>query len=165
MKNLLVLRHAKSGWENADLSDFDRPLNKRGLEAIQLIGQEMYNLNLNIDFVLSSPAKRAKQTAILVKESGGITCEIEYEDGIYEASVMKLMHIATGIDDKFNSVLLVGHNPGFEELIRVLTGKTQVMPTATLAKIDLDIESWSEIAANCGKLDFAITPRELKKQD
>jgi phosphohistidine phosphatase len=165
MKNLLVLRHAKSSWENAELSDFDRPLNKRGLETIQMIGQEMYNLNLNIDFVLSSPAKRAKQTAILVKESGGITCEIQYADGIYEASAMKLMHIVSEIDDKFSSVLLVGHNPGFEELIRVLTGKIQVMPTATLAKIDLEIENWSKITANCGTLDFALTPRELKKQD
>jgi phosphohistidine phosphatase len=165
MKNLLVLRHAKSSWENTELSDFDRPLNKRGLESIQMIGQEMYGLNLDIDFVLSSPAKRAKQTAILAKESGGISCEIQYEDGIYEASVMKLMHIVSEINYKFDSVLLVGHNPGFEELIRVLTGKIQVMPTATLAKINLDIESWSKIAANCGTLDFAITPKELKKQD
>ncbi len=164
MKHLLVLRHAKSSWENTELSDFDRPLNKRGLESIQLIGQEMYNLNLNIDFVLSSSAKRAKQTAILVKESGGIICEIQYEDGIYEASVMKLLHIVSEINNKFKSVLLVGHNPGFEELIRVLTGKIQVMPTATLAKIDLEIENWSEITSNCGTLDFALTPRELKKQ-
>jgi phosphohistidine phosphatase len=163
MKNLFVLRHAKSSWENSELSDFERPLNKRGLEAIQLIGQEFFNLNTQIDLVLSSPAKRAKQTAILVKESGEIKCEIQFEDGIYEASVMKLMHIISEIDDKFDSVLLVGHNPGLEELIRVLTAKIQVMPTATLAKIDLEIESWAEIASNCGKLDFAITPRELKK--
>ncbi len=163
MKNLLVLRHAKSSWENAELSDFERPLNKRGLETIQVIGQEFFRLNLQIDLILSSPAKRAKQTAVLVKESGGIAGEIKYADGIYEASVMKLLHIAAEINDKFNHVLLVGHNPGLEELIRVLTGNIQVMPTATLAKIDLDIETWAKITANCGKLDFAITPKELKK--
>lgn len=163
MKSLFVLRHAKSSWENSELSDFERPLNKRGFETIQLIGQEIFRLHLDIDFVLSSPAKRAKQTAILVKESGGIACEINYEDAIYEASVMKLLHIVGEIDDKYNSVLLVGHNPGFEELIRVLTDKIQVMPTATLAKLDLDIESWSKVELKCGILDFAITPRELKK--
>jgi phosphohistidine phosphatase len=163
MKSLLVLRHAKSSWENAELSDFERPLNKRGLEAAQLIGQEMFRLNLNIEIVLSSPAKRAKQTAILVKESCEIKREIRFEDGIYEASVMKLLHIVSEIDDKFSSVLLVGHNPGLEELIRVLTEKAQVMPTATLAKLDLEIESWAKITAKCGVLDFAITPRELKK--
>jgi phosphohistidine phosphatase len=163
MKSLLILRHAKSSWENTELSDFERPLNKRGLEATQTIGQEIYNLNLKIDAILCSPAKRAKQTAILVKESGGINCEIQFEDGIYEASVMKLMHIVAEIKDKFNAVLLVGHNPGLEELIRVLTAKIQVMPTATLAKIDLDIESWADIISNCGILDFAITPRELQK--
>ena len=163
MKNLLVLRHAKSSWENAELSDFERPLNKRGLETIQIIGQEFFRLNLPTDLILSSPAKRAKQTAVLVKESGGIAGEIKYADGIYEASVMKLLHIVSEIDDKFNHVLLVGHNPGLEELIRVLTGNIQVMPTATLAKLDLDIETWLEITANCGKLDFAITPKELKK--
>jgi phosphohistidine phosphatase len=163
MKNLLVLRHAKSSWENTALSDFDRPLNARGLETIQLIGQEMYSLNLNIDFVLSSPAKRAKQTAILAKESGGISCEINYDEKIYEASAMRLLHIVSEIDDKFESVLLVGHNPGLEELIRVLTGKIQVMPTATLAKNGLNIEKWTEITSNCGKLDFAITPRQLMK--
>jgi phosphohistidine phosphatase len=163
MKSLLVLRHAKSSWENAELSDFERPLNKRGLEAAQLIGQEMFRLSLNIDAVLSSPAKRAKQTAILVKESCEIKREIQFEDGIYEASVMKLLHIVSEIDDKFDAILLVGHNPGLEELIRVLTEKIQVMPTATLAKIDLEIESWAKITAKCGVLDFAITPRELKK--
>ncbi len=163
MKSLLVLRHAKSSWENAELSDFERPLNKRGLEAAQLIGQEMFRLSLNIDAVLSSPAKRAKQTAILVKESCEIKREIQFEDGIYEASVMKLLHIISGIDDKFDAILLVGHNPGLEELIRVLTEKIQVMPTATLAKIDLEIESWANITTTCGVLDFAITPRELKK--
>jgi phosphohistidine phosphatase len=163
MKSLLVLRHAKSSWENAELSDFERPLNKRGLEAAQLIGQEMFRLNLNIEIVLSSPAKRAKQTAILVKESCEIKREIRFEDGIYEASVMKLLHIVSEIDDKISSVLLVGHNPGLEELIRVLTEKAQVMPTATLAKLDLEIESWAKITAKCGVLDFAITPRELKK--
>jgi phosphohistidine phosphatase len=163
MKSLLVLRHAKSSWENSELSDFERPLNKRGFEAIQLIGQEFYRLNLEPNLILSSPAKRAKQTAILVKESGGINCEIRYEETIYEASVMRLLHLVSEIDDKFNSVLLVGHNPGLEELIRVLTGKIQVMPTATLAKLDLDIESWSEVAAECGSLDLAITPKELAK--
>jgi phosphohistidine phosphatase len=164
MKNLLVLRHAKSSWENSELSDFERPLNQRGLEAIPLIGQEIYRMNLDVDLILSSPAKRAKQTAVLVKESGGITCKIQYEDNIYEASVMKLLHIIAEIEDKLSRVLLVGHNPGLEELIRVLTGNTQVMPTATLAKLDLNIEKWLEVKANCGKLDFAVTPKELQRK-
>jgi phosphohistidine phosphatase len=165
MKSLLILRHAKSSWENAALSDFERPLNSRGLESIQLIGHELYNLEIKPDLVLSSPAKRAKQTAILVKESGGFECEIKYQDKIYEASVRSLLNLVSEIDDKSDTVLIVGHNPGLEELIRVLTGKIQVLPTATFVKLELDIENWSQTDSNCGNLAFAITPKELKNDN
>ncbi|MGI9035726.1 MAG: SixA phosphatase family protein [Pyrinomonadaceae bacterium] len=154
MKTLLLLRHAKSSWENADLADFDRPLNSRGLEAAPLAGNIIYDRNLQTDLILSSPAKRAKQTAVLVKETGQIASKIQYEEKIYEASPLTLLSVLAEQDDKNEKILLIGHNPGLEDLVKVLTGEAATMQTATLAKINLEIENWKDISPNCGALEF-----------
>ncbi len=86
MKTLFILRHAKSSWDNADSADFDRPLNKRGLETAPLVGETIRRNNFQIDSIISSPAKRAEQTAILVREAAQIKAEILFNDRIYEAS-------------------------------------------------------------------------------
>lgn len=160
MKTLLILRHAKSSWDNPELSDFDRPLNSRGLEAAPVMGGVIYKKNLQPDLIISSPAKRAKQTAILIKETAQIDVSINYEERIYEASPISLLHVIGDAEDRYERILLVGHNPGLEGFIKILTGEIQSMPTAALAKIDLNIDSWDEITANCGKLDFLLRPRD-----
>jgi phosphohistidine phosphatase len=160
MKTLLILRHAKSSWDDADLADFDRPLNHRGLQTAQFIGNLMRERNLRVDFVLSSPAKRAKQTATLVKEAAGFAAEIGYDDRIYEASPISLLHILAEMGDEFDSLLLVGHNPGLEGLIKILTGGILSMPTAALAEINLKIDFWSSVEADTGKLSFVVRPKE-----
>ncbi len=161
MKTLLVLRHAKSNWENTDVSDFDRSLNTRGIETAPKVGLNLKKKKLQIDLILSSPAKRAKQTAILVKETAEINAQIKYEEKIYEASSLRLSQIIAKIDDKHETVLLVGHNPGIEDLVRLLSGEIKAFPTAALAKITLKIKKWSDISKNCGELDFLMTPKNI----
>jgi phosphohistidine phosphatase len=164
MKTLFILRHAKSAWDNPDLSDFERPLNSRGLDAARFIGELIYERNLEPQIIISSPAKRAKQTAVLVKEIAEISQPITFDERIYEASPLTLFNLINEFDDKHESVLLVGHNPGLESLVRILTREDQILPTAALVKINLDIENWSKLETNCGRLEFIIRPKEEMKK-
>jgi phosphohistidine phosphatase len=160
MKTLFLLRHAKSSWDDPNLPDFDRPLNKRGLKTAPFVGKLMKERKIQPDIILSSPAKRAAHTAELVKESGQLKANIMFNEEIYEASPLKLLSILSKVEDKYLSVLMVGHNPGMEELLKILTGENESMPTAALAKIELKISSWKEISENSGKLEFLIRPKE-----
>src|SRR5580765_7383009 len=137
MKTLFILRHAKSSWSEPDLADFDRPLNGRGTKAAPFMGKLMADRGYVPSVVLSSPAVRAKNTALLVKDAGGFHAELRFDDGIYEASPQGLRSVTSELDDEYASAMLVGHNPGIEGFIRFLTGTTEPMPTAALAIIDL----------------------------
>lgn len=159
MKTLYILRHAKSSWNDQSLSDFERPLNERGLRTAPFIGKLMNERELVPGAIVSSPAMRAKQTAELVREAGGFEREITFNERIYEASVGTLVSVIAEFDDNNDSALLVGHNPGAEGLIYYLTGKIAPMPTAGLAIVELNIESWSE-ADGGGTLKQVIRPKE-----
>ncbi len=162
MKTLFIMRHAKSSWDDSASADFDRPLNERGLEAAPLIGETIRQHQFQIDSIVSSPAKRAEQTALLVKTAARINCEIQFDRGIYEASPQRLRQIVANIDNEHKSILLVGHNPGFEGFLKFLTGETHTMPTAALAVIDLRIDEWNKTAADTGKLRILLRPKQLK---
>ena len=161
MKTLYLLRHAKSSWDNSNLADFERPLNERGLKTAPLMGETMREKEFLPEIIVSSPAKRARQTAGLLKDSARIEGEIEFDERIYEASTSNLLEVVSELNDEKTSALLVGHNPGFENLVRVLTGKFETMPTAGLAVIDLELESWSEVSPDCGTLREFLRPKEL----
>src|SRR5262245_57310626 len=143
MKHLLLLRHAKSSWDDASLDDFDRPLNERGKRTAPLMGKWLRRKKVKPDLMLSSPAVRAKETTRLVCEAAGWSADlISYERTIYEAPVQRLLSIVSGIPNEVGLAVLVGHNPGFEELLEALTGETRRMPTAAAALIELNVESW-----------------------
>lgn len=160
MKTLFIMRHAKSSWSDPNLSDFERPLNERGLKTAPFMGELVKENNFTPAIIISSPAMRAKQTANIVKKSAGLKAEIFFDERIYEASPLRLLEVISGIDDQFDSALIVGHNPGFEDIVRVLTGKIEAMPTAALAVIDLEIDSWKEINSEAGYLRKIIRPKE-----
>jgi phosphohistidine phosphatase len=164
MKTLFVLRHAKSSWENPDWSDFERPLNSRGLDAARFIGELIYERGLQPQIIVSSPAKRAKQTAVLVKEIAEVSKPVKFDERIYEASPHALFNLIREFDEKWESILIVGHNPGFENLVRMLTGEAVAMPTAALARINLDIENWHDLETNSYELEFLIRPKEEMKK-
>src|SRR5947207_2904162 len=112
MKRLLIMRHAKSNWDDPRLADVDRPLNDRGKRAAPFIGGLMRRLDLIPDRILSSPARRARKTAKLAAEAGAFDIEIEIDDRIYEASGNALRQVVSETGDAFSSIMLVGHNPG-----------------------------------------------------
>lgn len=164
MKTLYVLRHAKSSWEDSNLADFERPLNDRGKSSAPFMGEVMRQNGFAPEVILSSPAVRARETARLVKESAGLSAEIKYKERIYEASPQTLSHVASAIDDRFNSAMIVGHNPGMEGFVRLLTGKMEAMPTAALAVIDLDILGWEQInEVGVGTLRQIFRPKDELK--
>ncbi len=163
MKTLFVLRHAKSSWENPEWSDFDRPLNERGLKTAPLMGKIIFDNHFQPEIIVSSPAERAKQTAILIKENARIEGEIEFDRRIYEATPLQLFQTISETSEDKKSMMLVGHNPGLENLIKVLTGEIQAMPTAALAAINLNINNWNEISAECGELQTLLRPKEILK--
>lgn len=166
MKRIYILRHAKSSWDDPSLTDFDRPLNKRGLKAAPFMGKFMASNGLVPDLIVSSPAERARQTAQLTKEAGEFDCPLDFDRRIYEADVRELAQVVSETEDKYNAVLLVGHNPGMEGLVRYLTGEQQRMPTAALAVILLDIDAWPKLSEDCGTLDRLVRPKaEMKAQE
>ena len=161
MKTLFLLRHAKSSWKDSDLQDFDRPLNGRGKEAAEVIGRFIRKKRLMPDLLLSSPAVRARETIETIIKIANLQSELRFEERIYEAGSSRLAEIVSEIEDEQKSVMLVGHNPGMEELLRLLTDHLEHMETGTLAKIDLNGSSWSKALAEKGKLDWIVKPKEL----
>lgn len=163
MKTLYLLRHAKSSWNEPALADFDRPLNDRGLRTAPLMGELMRQKGFIPDAILSSPAKRAKKTAKLVKSAANFGADINYDERIYEASPQSLRQVVSELKDTCDSALLVGHNPGMEGFTRYLTRRIEPMPTAALAVIDLDVDSWTAINDGTGQLRNVFRPKDELK--
>lgn len=161
MKTLYLLRHAKSSWDDPAQTDFERPLNGRGMNAAPFMGELMAKKGFEPSVIISSPAMRAKTTSMLVKEAGQFSAEIIFDKSIYEASPNALRQVVPEIGDDHASALLVGHNPGIESFIRYLTGDLEPMPTAALAVIGLEIAKWDEVNDGCGKLLAVYRPKEL----
>ncbi len=143
-KQLILLRHAKSDW-NAHTNDFDRPLKKRGRQNAKQIGLWLETQELLPDLVISSPAQRALDTAIIICNSLEIaTDSILTDESIYAADLSDLLQIVSSIHDSVQRCLLVGHNPGLEELLRYfvvnipIPADGKLLPTASLATIQLD---------------------------
>jgi phosphohistidine phosphatase len=161
MKRLLLLRHAKSSWSDPRLEDFERPLNERGLRAAPLMGRYLRDQQIRPDLILCSPAERARQTAALVTEAAGLSAPLRYDERIYEATAGRLAEVVSQAEEGAGELLLVGHNPGLEELLELLTGETRRMPTAALACVQLDTDKWSKIAPRSGRLEWHVKPKEL----
>lgn len=162
MKTLLLLRHAKSSWNDPGIADFDRPLNERGLRAAPLVGRFMRERKLRPDLVICSPAARARETASLVIKAAGLDAPLRFDERIYDATPARLFEIVSQIEDAASEALLIGHNPGFEQLLERLTGEARRMATATLAFITLDIEKWNKLRDGCGRLEWIVKPKELE---
>ena len=161
MLTLYLLRHAKSSWDDASKQDFERPLTNRGSKACALIGEVIAEKGIDFDLVLVSTALRARQTIELVKERAKLRGEVRYDERIYEATVSQLLEVISQVDNDRKSVLLVGHNPGLEGLLTLLTGENVSVTTANLAKIKIKATKWSASLADKGTLDWIIRPKEM----
>lgn len=161
MKTLFLLRHAKSSWNEPNLPDFDRPLNARGLKGAELIGTFLKKKKVSFDLVLSSPAVRARETIEIVLKTAKLPVEVRYDQRIYDASPPALIEVITQIEEDKKKVLLVGHNPGVEKLLEMLTGGIAHVATGTFAKIDLKAAKWTKVLESPGNLDWLVKPKEL----
>ena len=170
MKRLTLLRHGKSDWSEPYHTDFERPLKARGRRDVPCMGEYLASLDLTPDLIVSSPAERARQTAELFAEAVGYGGAIRWEKAIYGASVGELMAVLRRQPDDAEHIVLIGHNPGFEELASYLIGgdphglaKDIRLPTAAAAHILLDATSWRDVQINCGQLQWLVTPKMLRK--
>jgi len=153
MKTLLLLRHAHAENLAAGLSDFDRGLTASGKIQARELGHHLKAQQSVIDLVLSSSARRARETTQLVLDSAGSSAAVRYEQEMYEASAAQLFSLLRGTGDSIDVVLMVGHNPGIEELAQSLSNRAVHMSTCTLATIKLNVDDWNEVAENCGALE------------
>ena len=168
MKTLYVLRHAKSDWDDESLRDFDRPLSHRGRKAAKAVGHEMRGRGIRPDFVIASPAVRATETVDRVIDGFGEDLRVTEDRRIYEAGTGTLLDIVRAASDDADHVMIVGHNPGLQNLVVTLTEACalreeaeQKFPTAALAEIRFDVDRWSELAPRTGQLADLIKPRDL----
>jgi phosphohistidine phosphatase len=164
MKTLLVLRHAKSDRSDGALPDHDRPLAPRGEADAPRMGMALAALGMVPDYIVTSTAMRARETARLAVAAMGYGGEIVEQPEIYGASVDVLLDVLRECNDEAATAMLVGHNPGLEELVCLLTGGEGAeailrLPTAGLACIALDIAAWSHLGPACGLLQWFLTPR------
>ncbi|MBV9242393.1 MAG: histidine phosphatase family protein [Acidobacteria bacterium] len=160
MKTLILLRHAKSSWKDIGSADFDRPLNERGRRAAPFMGRLLRDRGVEPELIISSPAKRARKTAKLFREAGEFDAEIIYEERIYEAAPGTLLQVVTQADNELRSLMLVGHNPGMEGLIQVLTGRIEPMPTAAVAVIEVAADNWADVSSAGARLQMILRPRD-----
>ena len=157
MKTLLLLRHARPVQTSPTGRDFDRPLAEEGRADALLVGRFLRRRQLTPDPVICSPALRARQTADLAIDAAKFTTRLLFRDRIYEASAEQLIEVVSEAAEGEDVILVVGHNPGLQELIFLLTGEHAAVTPATLARIDLDIDAWDKLGAARGQLVFAMS--------
>lgn len=167
MKVLGLLRHAKSDWDDAGARDFDRGLNERGRRGAALIGRHIAEAGIAWDAVIASPATRVRATL----EGAGLPLSPRFEERAYLADAETLIDLLRHIDGDPASVLLAGHNPGLQELVfrlvdpdsedALFARAMDKFPTATLAVIELPIDSWAALHAGIGRLVSLTRPRDL----
>ena len=160
MKTLYLARHAKSSWKHPELSDIERPLNKRGKRDAPIIGNLLKGKGVNPDLLISSPAVRARKTAVTIAEIIDYPkSKIIIDVNIYESSSSELINIIQGFDDKYNSVIMFGHNPGFTMLNNYLTESfIDNIPTCGVVGIRFN-SSWEKIDSDSGRAFFFIYPK------
>lgn len=171
VKKLTLLRHAKSGWDDPVARDFDRPLNERGQRAAHRIGRYLRDHDMHFDHVVASPAVRCVETIEHLAEGIGETIAPTWDKRIYLASAVSLLDVVQDADDRYDNLLLVGHNPGLEDLVLMLVpdspddeARDQVeekFPTASIAEISFPVEHWDDVRANGGLLSRFVRPRDL----
>ncbi|GAB5526464.1 MAG: phosphohistidine phosphatase SixA [Roseivirga sp.] len=161
MKQLLIVRHAKSSWEDASLRDFDRPLNKRGSRDVPDMGKRLSKKGLKPDLIIASPANRAITTA------KGIARALDYElsaileePDLYHAGTRTILKIISQVDDRVDRLMIFGHNPGFTDLVaRVSDLSLYNLPTCAVCGVAFDFESWEEILSKRGRKFFYDYPK------
>ena len=143
------------------MADFERPLKGRGRDAAEALGRFLASKKVNLAMLISSPSIRTRQTVEIVLRHADLGAEPQFDQRIYEASLATLVQVVSEIPDDKKTTMLVGHNPGMEELLAFLTRESRHMPTCALARISLDSSGWKEVDRSSGKLEWFVTPKDL----
>jgi phosphohistidine phosphatase len=164
MKILYLVRHAKSDWDNSSLSDIERPLNKRGEKDAPKMAKILSKKDIKPELLLSSPSIRTKTTAkYFCKELDYDYRNVTIDNKIYLASPKTLLDIINNIDNKLNSIMMFGHNPGITELVNILSSKSvDNVPTCGIAAMAFNVNHWNEIDESNSSLLFFEYPKEYK---
>jgi phosphohistidine phosphatase len=151
VRQLLILRHAKSSWADPALDDWQRPLNDRGLRDAPRVGDLLRRRSLVPDLIITSDAVRARTTAQAAARSAGYTRDLLVAPSLYHATPEDVIEVLNSVPEEgANRVMIVGHNPGLEDLIEQLTGESRGLPTAALVLLDLPIDRWNQLDISMG---------------
>jgi phosphohistidine phosphatase len=164
MKTILFLRHGKSDWDADFDHDHERPLNTRGQKAARRMGRFIAESGVVPEHILTSTAVRAQTTLDLAREAGGWDAPVRATRSLYLAGPNDLLREIRSADDAADVLLLVGHQPGWGETVgRLIGGATVRFPTAALARVDVDVARWTEVAFKTGELVWLVPPKALGK--
>ena len=170
MKKLLLLRHAKSSHDDPGLKDIERPLNERGVMASHLMGRYLQEQGLVPDFILCSPAVRTRQTHKNLIEHLAGKIPVSFPDNLYLAQPSMVLDILRHLDSKYDTILLIGHNPTINLLAHDLNdGKNredhrrliEKYPTGALTVLDFKVKDWKDIDRKTARLERFICPKDL----
>jgi phosphohistidine phosphatase len=146
MKTLILVRHAKSSWEDAALPDKERPLNERGKRDAPDMGKRLAKRDVKPELILSSPARRAFATAKIIAKSLGYKLKnIVVDDRLYPGAADELLNSIHRLDKQLDRVMIVGHNPALADLAHRLSSEIDRMPTCAVAKFRFDVKAWSMV--------------------
>jgi phosphohistidine phosphatase len=167
-RRIVVVRHAKSSWDDPSLADHDRPLSPRGRKALPRLRDHIAELGLRPDLVLCSTSRRTRETLDGIREALGKKTRIEFEPAVYDAGTGDLLAMLRGLDDQIATVFLIGHNPGSADLVDLLAADSSIggaaaavekFPTAAMAVLSVS-GPWNALQAGCASLDDFWVPRQ-----
>ena len=162
MKNLLLMRHAKSSWKDASLPDHQRPLNKRGKRDAPCMGEFLREQGITLDAILCSTAARAKATVEGFLQGYTFDGDLVYINDLYHAGPETILIRLMQLPDNVDSAMVIAHNPGLDDFLDVVCDAPEHMPTASVAYIQFPIERWAELhVVKRGELIHLWKPREI----
>lgn len=168
MRTLFLFRHAKSSWDDPSLSDHERPLADRGIRTTPVMADHLRDGGIVPDVVLCSSARRTRETLDLLGDAVPDDCDVRFEDALYAASAEALLERLRALPDEAHRVMVIGHNPGLQDLALLLVGSgdrrdrmAKKFPTAALATLHVATGGWSELAAGCAELTDFVRPKDL----
>ena len=159
LRKIILLRHAKSSWEDPSLRDFDRPLSKRGMNDIKLMKVHMTSLVKEVDVIYSSPSLRTSQT---IKQLAPKFCHVKYLESLYLGDVSVVLSLLESIQTRIKTVMIVGHNPCIQETMEIIWKKpVEKFPTCAAAVFYFK-NGWSKTAIPIGNLENFVKPGDFK---
>jgi phosphohistidine phosphatase len=165
MKTLLIMRHAKSSWDDSGTADHERTLTARGERDAPRMGKLLRREGMVPQAIVASDAVRAQATARAVAEGSGFEGQVEFSSALYGAGPETYREVLAKLPERVDSVLVVGHNPASEELLEELTGEDEHLQTAAIAQVELDIADWGDWdEATAGRLVNIWRPKEVKSE-